>query len=181
MKNKLGNVFKSRKFIAIIAAALILIICCFTLTACDPGSYYFEQEELSDIVNIELINYDYPEQKHFKSWVPNHTADLKPFNDSKLSVLETLDGDKFPQFIDTLCEFHILYKYYVFDAPNGVCIKLSYSNGDFLIINGYKSLYVGYIGKFTSDGKVAEFIGSFSNSSSYKTLVNDFFLTQNDG
>ena len=156
----------------------VFIFCCFTLTACDPGTYYFEQEELSDIVRIELINYDNPEQKHFISWVPDHTSDLKPLDNSKISVLETLEEDKIPQFIDTLCEFDILYRYYAFDSPNGVCLKLSYSNGDFLIVNCNVPSFAGYIGEFTSDGEVTAFIGCFSASSSFTTLVNNFFQTK---
>lgn len=175
MKSKFCNIFKLKKLSVIIATISILLICCLTLTACDPGSYYFEPEELSDIVSVELINYNNPEQKHFLSWVPDHTSKLKPFDDSKLSVLETLEEDKIAQFTDVLCECNILYKYYAYDSPNGTCLKLSYSNGDFLIINCNMPSFAGYIGKFTSGGEVAEFIGCFSSSYYFKTLVNDYF------
>ena len=160
------------------ATILILIICCFTFTGCDPGSYYFTHEYLSDIVSVELINYNNPKQKHFISWVPDHSSDLKSFDDSKLSVLETLDEDKISDFIDTLCECHILATYYAYDSPNEICLKLNYSNGDFIIANCQNQSYAGYIGKFTFDGKVAKFIGFFSSRTSFITLVNDYFQTQ---
>ncbi len=175
MQSKFGNIFKLRKIFAIFSIIIILIICCSTLMACDPVTYYFEQEELSDIIKVELINYDNTEQKRFKSWVPDHTSDLRPIDNNKICTLEALDENKIGQFIDTLCEYEILYRFYVFDSPNGVCLKLSYANGDFIIINCHMPSFDGYIGKFTSNGEVAEFIGCFSASSSFKTLVNDFF------
>ena len=156
-----------------------LVLCSFCLlAACDPGRYYFSQDELSGIIKIELIDYDNPEQKDFSSWVPDHTAELKPFDDEKISVLETLDEDNIPQLLANLCECRILYKYFDYDSPNGICLKLTYSNGDFLIISCRESSYGGYIGKFSSNGEVAEFIGCFSGRSYFETLVNDFFLTQ---
>lgn len=167
-----------KKFISIIATFIILIIGCLMLTACDPGRYHFSQEELSDIVSVELVKYNNPKQKSFFSWIPDHSSDLKPFDESKLSVLETLSEDKIPQFIDTLLECDILSKYYAYDSPNGICLKLSYSNGDFLIINSQMPSFDGYIGKFSAAGKVTEFIGCFSNSNFFKTLVNDYFQTK---
>lgn len=166
-----------KKFTSFLATLLIVCSLC-AFAACDPGSYKFSREYLSDIVSIELISYDNPENKHFVSWVPDHTSDLKPFDDSKLSVLETLDEDNFSQLIDTLCECEILYQYYAYDSPNGICLKLSYSNGDFLIVSCDEVSYAGYIGKFSSDGGVAEFIGCFCSRSDFEALVNDYFLTK---
>ena len=178
MQNKFGNIFKSRKHIAIIAAIFILIIFCFTLTACDPGSYYLKQEDLTDIVSVEVINYDNPEQKHFKSWVPDHEADLKPFDNSKVSVLETLDENNIINFVDELCGYHILYKYYGYDSPNGTCLKLTRSNGNFLIVSCNENRFAGYIGEFSTDGEIIAFIGCFSNRIYFEALVNDYFQTK---
>ena len=164
-----------KKIITTILAALLILSALYTLVACDPDTFYFDHEYLSDIVSIELIRYDNPEQKHFSSWVPDHTSDLKPFEDSKLNVLETLDENKISDFIDTLCECHILDKYYAFDTPNGICLKLNYSNGDLLIVSCNKNSSAGYIGKFFSNGEVAEFIGCFSAPNYFETLVNDYF------
>ena len=177
MRNKFSKDPKIRT--AILHRGMIfLIICCLTLTGCDPVSYRFHHDDLADIVSIELIQYDNPEQKDFLSWVPDHTSDLKPFDVSKVSVLETLDEDNISELIDTLCECYILDTYYAYDSPNGICLKLTYSNGDFLIISCDENSYEGYIGKFSPDGEVAQFIGCFENLSSFKTLVNDYFQTK---
>ena len=176
MKNGFKVLLTSAKLalIGVIAAA------CFTLTACDPSHFYFEEEDLSDVVSIELINYDNPKQKEFSSWVPDHSSDLKPFDESKVTVLETLDESEIPDFTAKLCEPIILYWYFAYDSPNGICIKLTYSTGDFLIVwsdyqNGW---FGGYIGKFTSEGEVKEFYGSFASLGSYTYLVNNYFETQ---
>ncbi len=174
MKNKLG------KAVAIVALAIAL---CLTLSACDPAYYCFTSEYLSDVTSIELINYDNPEQKEFMSWVPDHTSDLKSFDSSKMSCLETLDESKKTEFIDTLCEEEILGTYFAFDSPNGICIKLNYSNGDFLIIwsNYQENAHSGYIGKYSPDGEVSDFIGCFENLNSYLKLVNKYFQSTNIG
>ena len=159
-------------------SVILLIICSFMLAGCDPVNYNFHRDDLEDIVSIELIQYDNPEQEHFSSWVPDHTSDLKPFDDSKVNILETLDDDHISELIDTLCACNILDTYYAYDSPNGLCLKLSYSNGDFLIVNCNENSYTGYIGKFSSDGEVAQFIGCFTSVESFKTLVNDYFQTK---
>ena len=176
---KVVSNLKIGQLCAIIASVFVLVFCCFTFTACDPIRTTFKQEDLSDIVSIELINYDNHQQKKFATWVTDHSSELKPFDESKASVLEALDVDKTQQFIDSLCEYSIFLNYYKLDSPNGICIKLTYSNGDFLIINNQlnsgKLGKHGYIGRFSPNGEVAEFIGAFSTSNYFELLVTDFF------
>lgn len=177
MKSKFVKAF-GKKFIAKLILIFAVTVCCCLLSACDPGTYRFTQEDLSDVVSIELIFYDNPDQESFASWVPDHTDDLKPFDAGKQSVLEKLSDDRIPQFVDALCECRILSTYFAFDSPGGVCIKLAYANGDFLIINCKKNSYTGYIGKFSSDGEVAQFVGCFESVDSFEKLVSDYFQTK---
>lgn len=169
-----------RKQIKAITVLVFLLAFCFTLSACDPGNFQFTSDELASVTSIELISYDNPEQKHFASWVPDHTSDLKPFDDTKASRLEVLDDDKISDFLDELCEYNILYKYFAYDSPNGTCLKLNYRNGDFLIVWSYyqNGSFSGYIGRYSSDGEVAEFFGCFESLTYYKNLVNDYFQIQ---
>ena len=166
------------KKITVLLAVLLLLCSLCTFAACDPSEIYFDRDDLSDIVSVELINYDNPKQKPFFSWVPDHTADLKPFDNSKISVLETLEGDKISDLLDTLCECPILAKYYAYDSPSGLCLKLNYANGDFVIITCYVDSFTGYIGRFYSNGEVAEFIGCFVSTRCCEVLVNDYFQTK---
>ena len=168
------------KKLNVLTVIVFLLIFCLTLSACDPGNYRFTSEDLADVASIELINYDNPKQKHFSSWVPDHTSDLKPFDDTKMSRLEILEESRIADLVDDLCECDVLYKYFAYDSPNGNCIKLNYSNGDFLIVwsNYERGNFSGYIGKFSQDGEVVEFIGCFESLDSYKDLVNNYFQTQ---
>lgn len=177
---KIEKTPKIKSQIAIIALLIILPVLCFVLIGCDPCSYSFNRQELSDVVKIELINYDNPDQEHFFSWVPDHTSDLKSFDNAKMTVLENLDDNNISDFIDDLCECDVLDTYYAYDSPKGICIRLSYSNGDFMIVwsNYEKKTFSGYIGKFSSKGDVSEFIGCFSSYDSFEALVNNYFQTQ---
>lgn len=173
--NKLGKSSKAITPRVKLALLFVLIVSCLALTGCDPGSFNFTPEYLAGVERVELIKYDNPAQKHFSSWVPDHTKDLKPFDGAKVSVIDTLDADKFPDFTDSLCKCRILHTYFAYDSPNGLCIKLSYSNGDFLIVSCNLDTFAGYIGKYSSDGQVSDFIGCFESYEYFGTLVRDYF------
>lgn len=165
----------------LVLISVIIIITCLTFTACDPGSYQFEHNDLANnVVRVELINYDNPDQKQFVSWVPDHSSKLLPFNKSNMTILEQLDESRIDDFLSQLSEEDILSEYYVFNSPKGICLKLTYANDDFMIITSdYENeAFYGYIGKYTADGEVSEFIGSFSSYSSFESLVNNYFETK---
>ena len=103
----------------------------FLLAACvwDPTSYYYDLEELrAPVKKIELINYDNPDQKHFKSWVSDHESELKPLDISAIQVTETMDDSQIDSFMKDLTEGLILYKFYSVDSPKGICIRIIYED-----------------------------------------------------
>ncbi|MDE6691033.1 MAG: hypothetical protein K2K04_03600, partial [Clostridia bacterium] len=59
--------------------------------------------------------------------------------------------------------------------PKGTCIKLKYADGYFDIISCNANTFAGYIGTFTSDGKVDNFIGCFSARQSFEYLLQTYF------
>ncbi len=157
--------------------ALVLILC-IVLPACDPNNSRLEYDVLSEnIVRVELINYQNPEQKHFSSWVPEQSSELQPYDFTKESVKRILDETRISEFITQLSEANILDKYYAYDSPNGVCLKLTYDSGDFMILycDSANESYSGYVGEFCANGEVKQFIGSFSSYNDFESLVNDFF------
>ncbi len=159
---------------------IFTLLLCLVLTACDPGHYAFDYDELSDkVVSVELINYDNPDQKPFISWVPDHSSDLLPFDCSNSTLLEVLDEDRIPDFLNQLSQADTLYEYYVYNSPKGICMKLSLENGNFIIIscNHEKESFYGYIGEYSPEGEVTDFIGSFSSYYYFEKLVSDFFET----
>ena len=158
--------------------ALILVtILCFSMCACDPGRAHIGREGLNDVVRVELIQYENPNQKHFITWVPDYSDELAPFVLENATVLETLPAEKASDFFDALSEKDILYKYYAYDSPKDVCIRLTYQNGDFLIIwaNYAENAHNGYIGKYSADGTVSFYWGCFYSLDYYEELVNEFF------
>ena len=161
-----------KKYIFFLCFSMILF-----LSACDPLTHVIQQDELTDVVSIELIEYKNPSQEHFTSWVPNHFDDLKPFDIANATVIEKLQDEKKSEFLDSFMETDILHTYYAYDSPADICIRLNYENGNFLIIwSDYKkNSFAGYIGEYSADGTVLSFWGSFSGLSYYQGLINNFF------
>ena len=159
-----------------ITLILLAVMCCSTC-ACDPGRAHIDKEDLNNVVSVELIQYENPNQKSFITWVPDQSDKLAPFVLDNVTVLETLPAEKIPDFFDAFSEKDILYKFYAYDSPKDVCIRLNYQNGDFLIVwaNYADENHSGYIGEYSADGTVSFFWGSFEALDDYEELVNDFF------
>jgi len=163
--------------------AIIVVICmlCFALGSCDPGQYSFDYEELIDsITSVELIQYDNSEIKRFKSWVPNHESRLSAFDFDKMEVLESLEEETIDDFLQELSEIVFLHKYYAYNSPENICIRMIFSNGDFVVLTSdYKnSSFCGYVGIFNSKGEVVDFVGCFQSLPDFEYLINEFFATQ---
>lgn len=156
---------------------VFLMIACFLLCACDPGSFLIDRDSLKGVVGVDLIEYTNPNQKKFTSWVPDQFDELMPFDLSDATVLESLPSEKISEFLDAFSNTDILHTYYAYNSPKDVCIRLNYENGNFLIIwaNYAESGYAGYIGEYASDGTVLSFWGSFSSLDYYTDLVNQYF------
>lgn len=159
--------------------AILLIFLCFSATACDPGTYVVEPELLEDVIRIELVNYENPTQKHFISWVPNHFDDLVSYDNTKETILEELEEEQIDNFTADFSQTDILNTYYAYNSPKDICIKLTYENGNFLIIwaNYKNNSFAGYIGEYLADGTVSYFWGSFSDLAYYENLVSEYFTT----
>lgn len=156
---------------------ITLVIFCCCLVACDPGSFIIDRTMLEDVVSIELIQYENPNQKHFTSWVPDQFDQLVPFDPTKATVIETLPEEKNAAFLDAFSKTDILHTYYAYNSPKDICLRLNYAKGNFLIVwaNYAEDSYAGYIGEYTPDGEVLSFWGSFSALRYYEDLVNAYF------
>lgn len=162
---------KRTKFFVPIPILLTLLLsgCVF-----DPSEFYFEREELSRVVQVQLVDYENPSQKEFSSWVPDHMDDLKPVDISKFTVNKTLDGGQLDDFCDKLCELPILYRYFAYDSPKGEAIRLNCSDGNFYLINSDENSYIGYIGKYSASGEVLDFYGCFVSAECTAELMKYF-------
>ena len=84
-----------------IVALVLLTIICFSICACDPASFQVSRDALNNVISVELIEYENPDQKHFTTWVPDQFDELVPFNLANATILETLPKEKIPDFILT--------------------------------------------------------------------------------
>lgn len=165
----------------VLAMAIFLFIC--SLTACDPPSISLDYDELkSNVISVELINYDNPNSKKFTE----EPIVFKKLELDKIEVLEILDEKKIDNFLLTLTSevgFHDAYDEYPIakkriykcnDSPNGIAIILRYSNGDIYMLNGGKE--VNLIALYDSQGDVKEHSLMWTRRGDFeKTLVNDYF------
>lgn len=160
-----------------IVAFILLTILCFSMCACDPGSFVIDRDSLDDVTSVELIEYANPDQKRFTTWVSDQSDKLAPFNLANATILKTLPSEKISDFLNAFSATDILHTYYAYDSPKDICIRLNYKNGNFLIIwaNYAENSYDGYIGSYSADGMVLSFWGSFSSIYYYKDLVSQYF------
>lgn len=110
---------------------MTIVAMSFILCACDPSIYTIDREQLNDVVNVELIEYDNPNQKHFAFWVTDQFDRLVPFQIANATVLETLSADKTADFLESFSQTDIFHTYYAYDSPKDICLRLNYENGNF--------------------------------------------------
>ena len=159
-----------------IVILLTVVLMCFSLASCDPGETCFTDEySVKGITKIELIKYDKPDQEDFITWVPDQTDDLEDYDSAKETVLATMDVRSHDAFIDELSQYGILHKYFTYDSPNGMCIKITYDDGKFAIINSDDDSFHGYIGMYNADGSVDSFCGCFYSRNFFVRLVENHF------
>lgn len=156
----------------IIILFLCVVMVALNLCSCDPNRIQPEEDWFENVVSVELIRYNNPDQKDFISWVPDHSDDLVSFDNSKVEIIEELDNEKFDDFATAFQSTEVFLDYYDFDSPDGVCIRVNYKNGEFLIIGK------DYVGYFSENGEVSSFLGCFSGRFYYTNLVNEFFEYQ---
>ena len=162
-----------KKIFAFIA---VLIVSCICLASCDPGETCFTDEySVEGITKIELVKYDNPDREDFITWVPDQTDDLEDYDSAKETVLATMNVRFHGAFIDELSQYGILHKYFTYDSPNGMCIKITYADGKFAIINSDDDSFHGYIGMYNADGSVDSFCGCFYSRNFFVRLVENHF------
>ena len=158
-----------------VAAVLLPLIFLLTLTACDPARYSPRDGNLTrDVAAVELIVYKNPQQKRFLSWIPNHTKDLLPFHAENTVAVSRLEGERIGAFLRAFEKTSILYQYFRYNSPKDACVRLTYQNGDFLIVDD------SYVGVYTQSGEVKEFIGCFGDNA-FEDLLREFFGVEGAG
>ena len=154
---------------------IVLPLLSFSITSCDPASSTLEYNELNeDVVSVDLIDYKNENQKSFTSWVPDHESDLVPFVVENATIIKSLDNNVIDTFVQKVCSYTLLVKYYAYDSPKGVCIRMNHKNEDFTILWAPANSFRGYIGKFSPNGDVKEYYGCYEGNYIDNLLENYF-------
>ena len=150
-----------------IIVLLIFVFNLLTLTGCDPSSYYYNYEDLnSNVISIELINYDNNEAIELFE----NRKKVKSFDFSKLNVIEVLDNDKNSEFLLEFSKIEFMLVWRHLDSPKGESIKINYKDGSFDVI----CYYVQFSCQYDKSGNVKNFIGS-GGGNHLKELVEEVY------
>ena len=153
----------------------IMIICVLvSLGGCvwDPAITYFDYDELKEqIATVELINYENDNPEIIKD-----ASEVMPFDFNKEEVIETLDADKIDDFALDLSEIRFMNDSDFAKEAIGICIKITYENGEFIIITS-TLIDVAYalVEVFDSNGFSIEHIGKPGSRKDFVALVNKYF------
>ena len=154
---------------------MITCLCLFILlNGCvsDPPTYFFEYEKLKgQIASVELINYENENPKIIKD-----ASNVLPFDFAKMEVIETLASDKIDDFVTDLSETGFMDYSSFAKEPVGICIKITYKDGKFIIITS-TLIDVAYalVEVFDSNGFSIEHIGKPGSRKDFVALVNKYF------
>ena len=154
---------------------VICIILILILSACDPMMIKLEKSDLENkVVKVELIHYENPKQKKFASWIPDHSSQLKPLDFDNVTIIQELPYESISAFYDQISTAFIRSKYYIYDTPKGLCLRLTNKDGSFMIYC-CDSTSNGFLGIYSQEGEILEYIGAPDSYKEYVNLINVFF------
>lgn len=156
---------------------LLCIVFMLMLTACDPPppvSIPISELE-GQVSKVELIHYENPKQKSYRFWDMNHSKQLKPFNDDNDTVIAELPPERIPELLNRVSAMELIPGLYPFDSPKCLCLRLTFIDDSFMIINCDEHDSLGYVGTYSNDGEVLDYIGSPNSIREYADIIGDFF------
>ncbi len=148
-----------KKFISV----LLVIICLFALTGCDPAMNIIDKDKLiAGTVKIELYNYENENPK-----LININSQSKPsFDFNKATLIGTLDEKHFEALLNEVTERNYTYYSRALNEPMRKTLVLHQSNGNIIVLFGciYESeksgtYYYGNCYVFDKNGVFVELIG----------------------
>ena len=93
-----------------------------------------------------------------------------------MEVIETLASDKIDDFVTDLSETGFMDYSSFAKEPVGICIKITYKDGKFIIITStLMDVAYGLVEVFDSNGYPIEYIGEPRDRDEYVALVNKYF------
>lgn len=168
----------NRKRSICLLTALLLTVC-FVLSACNdpPHDSLNYSELLEEVVQVEMIEYNNPDQRRIRDTWPKWARKPAKFDTEQVTVQGKLDETLLKDFFLDLSDMLFLYEYFNTDSPRGKCLRLTCENGDFLILSpgGYlNNDYYGYAGRYSADGTPISIIGTYDSIDIHLLFVKYF-------
>lgn len=153
---------------------LVLILILFCFVGCDPGTFYFNAEEiLSRVIKIELVECinDNPQSIA----VSKDTTPAFDFNE--VTVLKELRTDRIERFVRELSvvTFHLGDQ--SVNMPLGYAV-LIYLQGNEMVVLSYTYLFnksYGMVEVFTHEGKFVRHLAIYADVNGYTYLLAKYF------
>jgi hypothetical protein len=140
-----------KKTLSILCFCLLLL----SLVGCDPAVYTISKGSLSNIVKIELYNYENNAPE-----IIDVDGEKKPkFDFNKATLIATLDESRFDEILNEISSFHYTNYGNALNEPMGKTLVLHRSNGNFIVLFGCiytnengNTFYYGDCYEFHKDG-----------------------------
>jgi len=171
-------------FYYLIVSVMIVWSLSFSTGAVDPAWYGFSYEYYIDrVVAVELIYYDNDDVGKVPSFSCDHAV-LKPFDFSKMTVLETLTEGKIPEMLKDLSDVPTFTLDCNEDSPSGQGFRLILADGSFTVFTwGYKikdgeTIEYGYTGSYSADGVAEDWPTRIFVPSYFMVVAGNYFETE---
>ena len=164
-------------------AVLISLILCVAIVATimgvyfwgldNHGAYYYDYNKLKENVSmVELIEYSATDAIMTRS-----KKDIAAFDFEKSETLHTLEQSRIDKFCIAFSKIKFFEDEDFPNTPIGQCIKLTYTNGDFLIVIAWQKEEHNYCygtHLYDKDGNIKEAMW-LSDLQDFYNLLNNFF------
>ncbi len=146
----------------------------FVLAGCDPATYSFYYDEYKDAIQaVDLIYYINTDIR------PAREEDMQPYDFEKEERIDSLPEEQIDAFAKDFEDLRIIHDEPFAVNPMGVCLKVSLTDGEFIIVSDYKledgRIYCSYIARCNAEGSILQNYGRHGNRRSYMYLINKYF------
>ena len=156
---------------------LIILLIVFSMSSCDPASYYFRKDiYVDEVVKIELVTYT---NETYKMVDPLKTT-LK-FDLLKAKSIEVLEQDKKGEFLE---EFEKIVFHSGNDSveePTGYCLLWHLENGNFIVFSGtiIDDRCYSMVAEFSKNGDFVKHHAYFAAVPHYDNVLKKYFDNYN--
>lgn len=155
---------------------ILLMFCSVELVGCavDPGSYYFNADDLMEkVIKIELVECI---NENPKLIIVKENS-LPSFDFNKVKLVKELEEEKIQDFLNELSTviFHIENE--SVNSPVGYAVLIYLQNNEIIVLSCTIINKIGYsmVASFTYEGNFIKHIVVFANEPKFKKILLKYF------